>query len=71
MHELPAIGQSEALTQWGRHLPSAQIRSVAQSLLSEQPLVVAVVDVVQAGTATAAAKPTPASHAATRPRPDR
>jgi hypothetical protein len=52
--------------QGGRHLPSAHERPVAQSLVSEQPVAVAVVALVQAGTASAPAKRAPASQATSR-----
>jgi hypothetical protein len=64
MHVLPGTVQSEALTHWVRHLPSAQIRPVWQSLLSEQPMTVAGLELEQAGTTAAAAKMTPMSRSA-------
>jgi hypothetical protein len=71
MQELPGTGQSEALTHGGRHVPSAQTRPVAQSLLSAHRAVVVTLDVVHAGEASAAANTTPATQAAARTLLDR
>jgi hypothetical protein len=71
MQELAGTGQSEALTHGGRHMPSAQTRPVAQSLLSAQRAVVTPFEVVHAGKAIAAANTTPATQAAAGPLVDR
>jgi hypothetical protein len=71
MHVLPGTGQSEASAQGERHLPSAHARPMAQSLLSEHPVVFGAVELEQAGKTSATANIGAASHARARAPLDR